>query len=186
MIESLHRLTVGPRRTTVVASIHQPRADVFNLFDSIMLLTRGHVVYCGKTSNIVNYFTSIRAEYACPADSNSADFYVDLCSIDRRNAAMEADTRKRLRLLVKCAKDTCNKASSAKSGSFTLKILNEGSGSPTTRDNDETVKSRRHHASWATQFSSLLSRFVLNNYRNPFYLLGSVFQGDHHSVLVHY
>jgi len=36
---------------TIVATIHSPTAYAFSLFDSLMLLVRGRVVYCGPIAD---------------------------------------------------------------------------------------------------------------------------------------
>jgi ABC-type multidrug transport system ATPase subunit len=34
---------------TIVASIHQPRKEIFMMFDQMLLLSLGRTIYCGKT-----------------------------------------------------------------------------------------------------------------------------------------
>ena len=87
------------QRTTVISSIHQPRADVFHLFDAVLLLSRGgHPVYCGPTSRMVSYFAALG--HACPADSNPADYFVDVSSVDARDAHSWRESRARVTALV--------------------------------------------------------------------------------------
>ena len=49
------------------------RSDIFNLFDLVMILSRGRMVYFGKASEMVEYFTGI--EYPCPHLTNPCDYY---------------------------------------------------------------------------------------------------------------
>ena len=44
---------------TIVFSIHQPRYSIYRLFDSLMLLSSGEVVYHGPTSDALTHFKSI-------------------------------------------------------------------------------------------------------------------------------
>ena len=37
---------------TVVASIHQPRSSIFAMFDDLVLLSEGEVVYCGEAQSV--------------------------------------------------------------------------------------------------------------------------------------
>lgn len=37
-------------------SIHAPRSDAFDLFDSLVLLTKGEVVYSGKRDECLEWF----------------------------------------------------------------------------------------------------------------------------------
>jgi ABC-type multidrug transport system ATPase subunit len=59
---------------TVVMSIHQPRADIFHAFDSVMLLSAGETVYFGRGSAaMMDWFAAHGA--TCPPLSNPADYY---------------------------------------------------------------------------------------------------------------
>ncbi len=40
-----HLVQLARQGKTVILSIHQPRSDIFHLFDDILLLARGHIVY---------------------------------------------------------------------------------------------------------------------------------------------
>lgn len=43
------------------------------MFDLVLLLSKGRIVYFGKAQNMINYFSSIH--YECPIHSNPADFF---------------------------------------------------------------------------------------------------------------
>ncbi|KAJ0396124.1 hypothetical protein P43SY_008089 [Pythium insidiosum] len=60
---------------TVVATIHQPSAMVFALFDRLYLLSEGRVVFDGAAAHAVSYFGSIG--FPCPQDANPADYFMD-------------------------------------------------------------------------------------------------------------
>ncbi|KAJ3092891.1 hypothetical protein HK102_000867 [Quaeritorhiza haematococci] len=80
---------------TVISSIHQPRSDIFTLFDNIVLLARGgRVAYSGRSTSFVDYFASIN--HTIPAFTNPADVALDLTSIDLRNEEQEKVTRARV------------------------------------------------------------------------------------------
>ena len=53
----LLRLAVKGR--TIIFSIHQPRYSIYRLFDSLMMLSMGEVVYHGPTSEALTHFKSI-------------------------------------------------------------------------------------------------------------------------------
>ncbi|KAK3674963.1 FAD-dependent urate hydroxylase [Recurvomyces mirabilis] len=61
---------------TVVFTIHQPRSNIVALFDQLILLAQGRVVYSGPFEKCQSYFDSIG--YACPSGFNIADYLVDL------------------------------------------------------------------------------------------------------------
>ena len=51
LLHTLHALAHGKteaKAVTIVCSIHQPQAKIFNLFDSIVLLKAGHIMYQGS------------------------------------------------------------------------------------------------------------------------------------------
>eukprot|EP01012_Entosiphon_sulcatum_P002779 TRINITY_DN10668_c0_g1_i1.p1 TRINITY_DN10668_c0_g1~~TRINITY_DN10668_c0_g1_i1.p1 ORF type:complete len:629 (-),score=120.34 TRINITY_DN10668_c0_g1_i1:16-1878(-) len=75
LVRSLKNLAHAGR--TIVLSIHQPRANIFKLFDSVLLLTdRGHLAYFGPTTDALSFMESVaqlRPEVFC----NPADFLLD-------------------------------------------------------------------------------------------------------------
>ena len=73
LILTLRNIAHNSNRT-IVCTIHQPRADIFQMMDSILLLSKGKLVYFGDGSDhILHYFASIG--YPCPDDMNPADFF---------------------------------------------------------------------------------------------------------------
>ncbi|XP_009702580.1 PREDICTED: ATP-binding cassette sub-family G member 8, partial [Cariama cristata] len=95
LVITLSRLARGNR--LVLLSLHQPRSDIFQLFDLVLLMTSGVTVYSGTARDMVQYFTELG--YPCPRYSNPADFYVDLTSIDKQTAEKEMESRKRANTL---------------------------------------------------------------------------------------
>ncbi|XP_004447360.1 ATP-binding cassette sub-family G member 8 isoform X2 [Dasypus novemcinctus] len=95
LVKTLSRLAKGNR--LVLISLHQPRSDIFRLFDLVLLMTSGTTLYLGAAQHMVQYFTEIG--HPCPRYSNPADFYVDLTSIDRRSREQEVATREKARAL---------------------------------------------------------------------------------------
>ncbi|XP_051504193.1 ATP-binding cassette sub-family G member 8-like isoform X1 [Myxocyprinus asiaticus] len=95
LVITLSRLARGNR--LVLLSVHQPRSDIFQLFDLVVLLSSGSAVYCGQAKDMVPYFTALG--YPCPRYCNPSDYYVDLISIDRRSPEIEAECLERTRIL---------------------------------------------------------------------------------------
>uniref|UniRef100_A0A8B9BNN9 ATP-binding cassette sub-family G member 8 n=1 Tax=Anser brachyrhynchus TaxID=132585 RepID=A0A8B9BNN9_9AVES len=95
LVITLSRLARGNR--LVLLSLHQPRSDIFQLFDLVLLMSSGVTVYSGTAKDMVQYFTELG--YPCPRYSNPADFYVDLASIDKQTAEKEIESRKRANIL---------------------------------------------------------------------------------------
>ncbi|KAJ2779065.1 (ABC) transporter [Coemansia javaensis] len=61
---------------TVICTIHQPRADIFGMFDRLIVLAAGQMCYSGPASDIAGYLESIG--HPVPSGYNVADFSVDL------------------------------------------------------------------------------------------------------------
>lgn len=75
LVITLSRLARGNR--LVLLSVHQPRSDIFQLFDLVVLLSSGSAVYCGAARDMVSYFTALG--YPCPRYCNPSDFYGVFC-----------------------------------------------------------------------------------------------------------
>ncbi|XP_053792875.1 ATP-binding cassette sub-family G member 8 isoform X2 [Vidua chalybeata] len=65
LVITLSRLARGNR--LVLLSLHQPRSDIFQLFDLVLLMTSGLTAYCGTAKDMVRYFTELG--YPCPRNS---------------------------------------------------------------------------------------------------------------------
>ncbi|KAJ3217310.1 hypothetical protein HK099_005523 [Clydaea vesicula] len=76
VIECLVSLSRNYQRT-VIFTIHQPRSNIYALFDKLLLLAKGKVVYSGPAQEtVIDHFSSIG--YTCPLGFNIADYLVDL------------------------------------------------------------------------------------------------------------
>ena len=59
---------------TVLATIHQPSADIFVLFDRVIVLSEGHTIYTGPPEKVRSYFEQFglkMGKYSNPADKVS-------------------------------------------------------------------------------------------------------------------
>ncbi|XP_034242718.1 ATP-binding cassette sub-family G member 4 [Thrips palmi] len=61
---------------TIVCTIHQPSASLFDQFDHVYVLARGRCLYQGATKQIVPYLATIGVP--CPLFHNPADFVIEL------------------------------------------------------------------------------------------------------------
>jgi len=78
----------------VVLTIHQPRSDIFRLFDRLLLLARGRIAYFGTAAKALEYFDGLPPidetqpdMFKCPDEYNPADYFIDL--ITETTAATE-------------------------------------------------------------------------------------------------
>ncbi|CAA2933455.1 ABC transporter G family member 11 [Olea europaea subsp. europaea] len=72
--QTLRALSRGGR--TVIASIHQPSSEVFELFDQLYLLSGGKTVYFGQASE------ACEAGFPCPALRNPSDHFLRCVNSD--------------------------------------------------------------------------------------------------------
>ncbi|EEY53460.1 ATP-binding Cassette (ABC) Superfamily [Phytophthora infestans T30-4] len=61
---------------TIVIALLQPAPEVFNLFDNVMVLNQGEIVYHGPRNHAVSYFETLGLK--CPPRRDAADFLLDL------------------------------------------------------------------------------------------------------------
>ncbi|RLN14553.1 hypothetical protein BBO99_00000400 [Phytophthora kernoviae] len=61
---------------TVVITLLQPAPEVVSLFDDILILNAGEVMYHGPVVEVVSYFASLGFE--CPIDRDMADYLMDI------------------------------------------------------------------------------------------------------------
>lgn len=85
VMETLRDLAQAGR--TVVSTIHQPNSDIFEMFDRLMLLAQGKIIYFNEARLSVDYFASIN--FRCPELSNPADYFMSIMSIESQE---EEDT----------------------------------------------------------------------------------------------
>lgn len=75
VVETLSRLAKNHKRI-IICTIHQPRSNIFALFDSLLLLAEGRMLYSGDAHEAETHFRSLG--FSCPPGYNTADFLVDL------------------------------------------------------------------------------------------------------------
>ena len=95
VMESLKTLAKEGR--LVISVIHQPRSSIYEMFDKLLILSEGKLMYYGEATKAVDYFASVN--YPCPESFNPADFFLDLLSPDNRSRESEDETRNRINFL---------------------------------------------------------------------------------------
>ncbi|OAA57750.1 ABC efflux transporter [Cordyceps fumosorosea ARSEF 2679] len=82
---------------TIITTIHQPRSEIWNLFDNIVILTRGSPVYSGDATECIPWFES--QGFPIPAFVNPAEFVIDIAAIDNRTPELETESSVRVETL---------------------------------------------------------------------------------------
>jgi len=75
LMETLTTLARNKSRT-IITTIHQPRSNIYSMFDNVILLAQGELIYYGPSNESLEYFRTI--SYECPRNYNPADFMIDL------------------------------------------------------------------------------------------------------------
>ncbi|XP_042076233.1 ATP-binding cassette sub-family G member 8 isoform X2 [Haplochromis burtoni] len=184
LVITLSRLARGNR--LVLLSVHQPRSDIFQLFDLVVLMSSGSAVYCGAAREMVPYFTALG--HPCPRYCNPSDYYVDLISIDRRSPEREAECLERARVLaeqfMEKVRDTDDHMWKA---AGTDVAQTDSPQQPSKRKEDEVITISRHEnrlPGKLHQFDTLIKRHMYNDFRDLVTLLVHGFEALLMSLLV--
>ncbi|XP_007537320.1 ATP-binding cassette sub-family G member 5 [Erinaceus europaeus] len=85
------------RDRIVILTIHQPRSELFQVFDRVAIVSCGQLLFCGSPAEMLCFFQD--CGFPCPEHCNPFDFYMDLTSVDTQSREREAETSKRVQAL---------------------------------------------------------------------------------------
>lgn len=145
---------------TVVATLHQPSTDIFNLFDDLLLLNDGKVIYYGAANEVLDYFEKWGYEF--PKYSNPADFIFMHVLRERETDEMvsrwgESEMNDKMRRLIEESQET--------------------------ETNQDEIFFKKFKSSFRTQFKYLTTRASKNAIRNEFIIRVRLFQSIFIGVL---
>ncbi|XP_050445453.1 ATP-binding cassette subfamily G member 4 [Cataglyphis hispanica] len=75
--------TLAKNGRTIICTIHQPSAMIYEMFDHVYLIVDGQCMYAGTPANTVNYFA--RQGFQCPQYHNPADYMLEVVNGDYGN-----------------------------------------------------------------------------------------------------
>jgi ABC-type multidrug transport system ATPase subunit len=157
VVETIKDLAAKGR--TIVTSIHQPRSSIYSLFDDLILLSEGQLMYSGPASTLVDYFG--RLGFEMPKNFNPADFALDLVSLDVRNPALEAESRARHERIRGAIKES---AIVKKHSDDPAQVSGT---TPSDGDQDLLDYKRKYEAPYWKQFLLLAQRAIRQKARDP-------------------
>ena len=70
---------------SVVCTIHQPQQKIFELFDNLILMKKGSIVYQGSCLKSIRFLENVGLP--CPEGVNPADYLIDVINPNRRDKA---------------------------------------------------------------------------------------------------
>ncbi|XP_020675078.1 ABC transporter G family member 11 [Dendrobium catenatum] len=149
---------------TVIASIHQPSSEVFDLFDNLCLLSSGNTIYFGPISLTSEFFAS--NGFPCPQMRNPSDHFLRTINKDF-NVQIKVIGEGSEHHPTDITSDAINILErSYKSSSIFQQVLRQVAQSSNMKG--EIVK-RGSQAPFFTQCCVLTKRSFVNMYRDPGY-----------------
>lgn len=89
VMQSIKKLAVE-QGIIVLCTIHQPKWEIFQMFDQCLLLAQGQTMYQAPTLDLINYFDFLGKP--CPAYTNPADHAITLVNTDFSNKSSGFDS----------------------------------------------------------------------------------------------
>lgn len=158
VVESLRSLAFTGR--TIVTTIHQPSAEIFQMFDDLCLLADGGVVYFGPAHLAAPYFTKIG--HPPPERMNYADFFLRVLHTSNEqsedeieNASFANSNTGEIKEFINTYKTSDQKKKVSKDISKLAKLT------PPEKD------SQREKPSWWKQYGLLVKRSATVTFREP-------------------
>ncbi|KAK7028150.1 ATP-binding cassette transporter snq2 [Paramarasmius palmivorus] len=95
--------SLASKGRTIICTIHQPRHDIFYLFDNILLLSKGYPLFSGPTSEATDWFERLLPG-SFSKHLNPADYLIMVAAVDTRSPEAKAATSARLASLAQAWK----------------------------------------------------------------------------------
>ena len=163
-------LKMAQNARTVIATIHQPRSSIYQMFDMLMLLSEGRTMYFGHAAEAVSYFEHLG--YFCPPEFNPSDFFLDFLSLDQRSPNLEKTSRERIKCLgdafaARQVQDreqevsmamTAGSDSPAPTSLASLEKKESDAANSGSEAMDSSLWRRKYATSWLYQFTKLTKR----------------------------
>ena len=156
--------TLASKGRNIICTIHQPRSEIWNLFDTVLLLARGSPLYSGPAVRCLSYFEG--HGYPLPPFVNPAEYLIDLAAVDTRSPEAEDVSSARVNSLIHSFD------SSPENQSFQTPEVQSSSRIPRSMKSETT----QVHSSLVHQINILTARTIKVTYRDPMGLAGSMFE----------
>src|SRR5688500_8172763 len=127
----------------------QPGSNIYRLFDNVLVLSHGEMVYYGSAAESLDHFASLG--YECPKNYNPADYLIDLVTMSSEGT---------IQTLARSYRE------SVQYNEIRKVMQNvQSEGNPFEGQSDLIGE---YASSWSTQFKVLAKRTFLHNIRNPY------------------
>ncbi len=155
---------LATRGRTIIATIHQPNSEIFALFDQLMILALGRIVYFNAAKNAVAYFD--RLGYKCPEKTNPAEHFMKMLSAE--NFMKPEDVGDVIEIAKKryeAAVIKMHEGYNSPDNIYKCKVEEVSEG--VTVLTESKLSEIKYVAPWIVQFLYLCRRASINNIRSP-------------------
>ena len=166
---------------TIIITIHQPRSEIWSLFDNVLLLARGSPVYSGHVNGCLPYFESIG--YQLPPFMNPAEYLIDQAAIDNRSPEAEAASSARVQGLIDAWETHLREHRGQEWQVQESNTEEPNEKQDSTLDEAATTAKTHHHAGFARQVNVLARRTFKITWRDPYGMAGSLFEATMMSIV---
>jgi len=142
---------------TVIAVIHQPSSQIWDLLDCVGFISRGSFAYFGPPKNVLKYFA--RHNHSCPEFYNPAEFILDLLQTSEDDESKSDDTS----WMGLFAASEENKGTAARINSE----VNRFGLRPSKIENDDSPRLRSRRMNVFSSALVLIHRNLLDMAKNP-------------------
>ena len=148
--------TLARNGRTIIVTIHQPRSEIWDLFDNVILLSRGSPAYAGSAKDCLPYFAKLGHEM--PPFTNPAEYLIDVVSVDNRSVEAEKAAQDRVGRVIEAWRTQCSSSVQEKS---------EPPAPATAMTHDQRKKQRASRTSLVQQTRVLTARTWTVTIRDP-------------------
>ncbi|KAK8055050.1 ABC transporter [Apiospora rasikravindrae] len=163
--------TLAKKGRTIITTIHQPRSEIWDLFDNLVILSRGSPVFSGPMHECVPWFAQMG--FDLPPFVNPAEFIVDIAAVDNRTPELEEETTARVTRLQE-----------AWAEAVPTRFKSE-SGARDSISNSKRPKPQQH-ASFLRQVRVLTDRTLKVTLRDPMGITGSIIEAILMAIITGY
>ncbi|KAL2887560.1 hypothetical protein HOO65_050681 [Ceratocystis lukuohia] len=164
LVRTLKALAAKGR--TIVTTIHQPRSEIWYLFDNLIILSKGSPVFSGSRESCVSWLDS--QGFSLPPFVNPAEYMVDIAAIDSRSPELEEASRIRV--------DSLKSAWKTESDRLYNDMADTSNGKSNMDHKNPTSHPIHEHASFLTQMRVLTKRTLKVTYRDPMGMMSAMLE----------
>ncbi|KAJ9561263.1 hypothetical protein OSB04_006423 [Centaurea solstitialis] len=143
---------------TIIASIHQPCSEVFELFHNLCLLSSGRTVYFGETNSAKEFFAT--NGFPCSSFQNPSDHFLRTINKDFDEDIEQGSSGR------KSTEEVINILTDSYKSSTTYKEVNNRITEICKKGVEIIEKKKKDHASFTTQCLVLTRRSFVNMHRD--------------------